>query len=253
MLYNIEDNNVFALTYSNMNNLRYKSISINKNTPTEKKALLTHHTLDNIIIEKHNISKAEIFLNIHDNSYIWMLYIILYGYDEYQILERKDYFVKEQELRYKLVELLGSLSSKDKNRIKTEKVCIKDIISEIGNNCPLSFDSFTQLNKIFKHNICLSKKYISFLIHYSDDDIFWICDIKKQRLYKLNKEHNKDYIENKYYLVENINKPFKSESYYKVDELRKICEQFNITIKREDGKNKTKKELYKELMYKIEL
>ena len=46
------------------------------------------------------------------------------------------------------------------------------------------------------------------------------------------------------YKIENINKPIKAESAYKVQDLIDICSKLGIEINIETGKKKTKKELY---------
>jgi hypothetical protein len=54
-------------------------------------------------------------------------------------------------------------------------------------------------------------------------------------------------IKNKYYLIENIDKPIKGISSYKISELAAISKFFDIKLTYESGKNKTKKDIYEEI------
>ena len=45
-------------------------------------------------------------------------------------------------------------------------------------------------------------------------------------------------------IVDNINKPLKAISSYKVNDIRDLCKKFNINVMKSPTKYKTKKELY---------
>ena len=72
---------------------------------------------------------------------------------------------------------------------------------------------------------------------------------------------NKNYLEKKYYKVCNLDKPFKSVTTYKLQDLKDIASKFGISITKEltvttlsgtiKNKTKTKKELYSEILEKI--
>jgi hypothetical protein len=51
-------------------------------------------------------------------------------------------------------------------------------------------------------------------------------------------------IVNDFYKIENINKPIKCESSYKVQDLLDISSKLGIELNNNDGKKKTKKEMY---------
>lgn len=261
MIYDIEYNNKYSLMHSNIKNLQYNNTFFNSGTNNNRKKE-SYDSGKKIL--KYNVVEQEPELlsgneygsgsyNLDNNSLLWIIYIMLYSYEEYCLIDTKNLFSKEQEFRYKLIELLQIISKKQADRIKVEKINVKDIINELGNNEEISLKSFKQINFIFKQNICICKSYIACIHNYNDSKSFWVCNINKKELMKPNDKYTMEYLQTNYHLVDNIEKPFKSESYYKADELRSMCSKLNIPVKNENNKNKTKKELYRELMNKIEL
>jgi hypothetical protein len=53
------------------------------------------------------------------------------------------------------------------------------------------------------------------------------------------------------YVINDLKKPLKSPSAYKVSDLQTIAQQLNIIINKSNGKPKTKTELYDEISNKI--
>jgi hypothetical protein len=151
-----------------------------------------------------------------------------------------------------LIEPLNKLSILKKDNLKTLRIKVNDIINELGNNMELSIQTFKGLCYLLNINICITRNIVGEKINRDvNSDLYWVCDINKKTLYK--KRHDGEYINNKYYLVKDINKPFNSETYYTAPQLREICDKTNIKITQDNGKNIIKKELYKNLLYKIEL
>ena len=56
---------------------------------------------------------------------------------------------------------------------------------------------------------------------------------------------------NSYYVIENIEKPLKAFSNYKLDELVFIAQKLNINIYDEHAKKKKKQELYENILQKL--
>ncbi len=56
---------------------------------------------------------------------------------------------------------------------------------------------------------------------------------------------------NSYYNIENIDKPLKAFSNYKLDDLVSIAEKLNINIYDEHSKKKKKQELYENILQKL--
>jgi hypothetical protein len=66
----------------------------------------------------------------------------------------------------------------------------------------------------------------------------------------IGEEELQSYLSN-YFYIENIEKPLKAFSSYKLDELIKIAEQLNIAICDENGKKKKKQDYYEQIAQKI--
>ena len=66
---------------------------------------------------------------------------------------------------------------------------------------------------------------------------------------KLDINNDSEKIKNTLYKIENIDKPIKSITYYKISDLITICNKLSITTLNEStNKNKNKKELYESLI-----
>lgn len=271
-MYNLEDtihyNNSFALTYDNEKNLNHCFKSNGKNsllykTPVEKtnnglktcdKSLYDNVTDNKNVKEKNKpvYDIKETTVKLHIKSLLWIIYVMIHGEEEYKILEKKQYFNKEQDLRYSLIENIQKMSDKKKQYLKAHKIKLQTIISDLGNNHQLTIDSFIGLCMILNINVCLVKNKIAQVLmnNVKSDDI-WCIDVNKQLL--SSQLTNMKFCEKKYYLVENIIKPFKGISSYKIKELQDICLCLNIKTSMSNGKKMTKKVLYQELLDKIEI
>ena len=66
---------------------------------------------------------------------------------------------------------------------------------------------------------------------------------------KLDINNDSEKIKNTLYKIENIDKPIRSITYYKISDLTTICNKLSITTLNEStNKNKNKKELYESLI-----
>lgn len=236
----IENNNKYSLLYGR--DLKRRNIFDNN---------IKYKQNNNVIVEKDTTNKKNEKYKFHKNSFFWIIYTIIYGYTDYELLSSKEYFSKEQEIRYALIDTLQKLSSKKKDFLKGQQIKIPNIITELGNNIRLSNTSFIGLCIILNINVCLIRNTVAQLILQNDDKMLYCIDINNTDLYK--EKVSKEYCDKKYYLVENIGKPFYSISSYKADELRDICKSNGIETVNINGKNKTKKILYQELNDKIEI
>lgn len=240
MFFNIEQNNNFAL--SQLNKIIYTKPDFN-----EQQIKLSNKK-DTI---KKDINKLDERYRYETNKFIFMLYIILEGYHEFKDLNQTNLFKTENKFRFKLIDTIKNKNNQAEVFFKNHKIKSNEMISELGNNMKLSFNTFKGLCFLNKINIVFLKNKVCELLCFNDTYPIMKCDINNNILYT--EEISKKYIMDKYYLVENINKPFYSVSHYKVGELRNICEKVEIPTKNDASKNFTKAELYSKLMYKIEL
>jgi hypothetical protein len=116
----------------------------------------------------------------------------------------------------------------------------------------LSLDTFIGLCMMLNINVILVKNCIAqLLLNNENDKNVWQVNVNKTKIDKCENITKK--YESCYYLVDNITKPFKAISAYKAHELRSICEKVGIMTTNDKNKNKTKKDLYQELIDKIEI
>ncbi len=213
--------------------------------------------------QKHKNIKIESIKNTiftkycNINSYIWMLYVIIYGNEEYKLIHSDTIYKNEQEFRFKLVKCLQKINDKTKDILKVNKLKIEVAISELGNGEEISLDTLIICVIILKEPVFFAKGTCGKIINYSDKQhtCYYCVNINEKQLYLdvIDDKH----INDNYYLVDNITKPFKSISSYKLDELKSICGKMkidtNITGINSKIKSKTKTMLYEELIHKIEI
>jgi hypothetical protein len=152
-------------------------------------------------------------------------------------------------------------------------------------NYNLDLDIFFVLMKILKINFIYISHKCSFVFNDEFDDKYFIIINDPKKTFELNhfihnllhcdeKQYNETILNNahNYTLIElnkedfdriatltekntatftDIKKPFKSMSYYKVDQLRELCNKMNIQINQSNGKSKTKQSIYTEIENKL--
>lgn len=192
-------------------------------------------------------------VKLHTKSYIWILYVMIFGYDEYELIDTELYFKTEQTFRFDLIKRIQKLSSDKLNYAKAHKIKVPLIMNELGNDSNISVASFIGLCMLLHMNICMVKHKVAQICNYNlnEEELFFILDVNKTILHV--DKQTKQMCEETYYLVENIHKPFKAFSSYSAPDLRHICAQLDISTKTEKNTNKTKKVLYQELIDKIEI
>jgi hypothetical protein len=161
------------------------------------------------------------------------------------------YFLEKLEAINKLI------SKKEKDKPRYFKV--NDIILKLGNNEKVDLLTFIACCYIENINILLVNKkiasYIEFDNKFVNNPEFYKVDIHCKNDINIKKINYNDF-KNEYYIVDDIIKPLKSASYYKVDDLRDIAEYLEIKtydIVNGKQKNKTKQILYNELKNYMEV
>jgi hypothetical protein len=147
---------------------------------------------------------------------------------------------------------------KEKQLIKTHKF---DTFSNIENNLAnenlLNVKTFLTLCVIENLNILFVKNKCYYELITNDTESLYIIyanDINNSNSnnksyfnrygYKIDTTNEADKIKTNLYKLENIDKPIKGLSSYKVSELIDICNKLSIETKNTDGKNKSKNDLY---------
>ena len=199
--------------------------------------------------EKKQEVKEDFFSVPYKNKLLWFLYIVNNGMGSYEQVT-SNYYSVEQESKFIYIDVLRN----NKKIVKLKKWKIKDIEHDITfSNC----FSLTTLE-------CLS--YLSGInLYYIDNNkIYTSIDSAFQKnmiIHKINNEYKLELIYDDSILhektleyrkqlwnIENISKPLKSISSYKVQQLLDIAEKLKINIMKTPTKKKTKKVLYDEIM-----
>jgi hypothetical protein len=201
---------------------------------------------------KHN-NKLGVFIPPEMDSLFWCLYIMKYGEIHYEMLDNKS-VVTEKKLKIEYVE-----------KIRLNKVLLKtykfNTFSELENNLTndktLSLTSLLSLCALDNLNIMVIQNKTYYELRMNDSaDTAIIQKFDKKFGVKLvdNDFFKNDLIKNDFIQIENVEKPLKAISAYKVNDLILICNKLEIDVKHAlSEKTKTKKELYEDIYKKIEL
>jgi len=197
-------------------------------------------------------SKLPLFIPSEQDSLFWCYYIILNGDCDYEMLNVKNSLISKQ-IKINYVTKIRE----NKPVIKTYKFdTITSIESNLANDNNISIKTVMSLCAIDKINlIFVSRKTYFELLMNDTEPIYIIREIESQSKYS--KKYgfeiaNNDSLENirtTLYKIENLDKPIKGLSSYKVKDLTDICDKLAIqTTNTETGKNKTKNELYESII-----
>ena len=190
--------------------------------------------------------------NFNENSLFWVFYSVLNN--EY---EKEKMFQIKQNFCIKLLEQVKV----NKGELKECKVKYTDFEQSLLYDKDINAETLKVLARIFRKNILYTEniKYYKFFekdekVEKDEKDEKELILIKKrENYYSCEKVENSkktqilEQIEKTHYFVENVKKPINSASYYKLDEIKTIAEQLNIKLAYQNGKNKTKTELYQEI------
>jgi hypothetical protein len=181
------------------------------------------------------------------DTLFWCLYAMKHGIEKYHMLERRN-FILEKKIKIEYIENLR----KEKQLLKTYKFAtLAHIEDQLANHVKIDFKTFITLCTLENLNIHFIKSKTCYT-HLMNDtsDIFVIFYLDKDRyaFQKIDKSELANFTE-PYYVLDNIEKPIKSISSYKVQELIDICNKLGIEIIHSDTKKtKTKQQLYESIV-----
>jgi hypothetical protein len=202
---------------------------------------------------KTPLSKQPVlFIPKEQDTLFWCYYIILNGEGSYEMMNVKNSLIAKQ-LKINYV----SKIRENKSVIKTYKFdTITSMESNLANDNNISIKTVMSLCAIDKINlIFVSRKSYFELLMNDTGPIYIIKELDFQSKY--NKKYgfeiaNNNSLENirtTLYKIDNLDKPIKALSSYKVKDLTDICLKLAIEVtKPETGKNKTKNELYESII-----
>lgn len=203
-------------------------------------------------IKTNTFNKSSIFVPREQETLFWCYYIILNGEANYEMLNVKNSLIAKQiKINY-----VGKIRE-NKSVIKTYKFdTITNIESNLANDNNINIKTVMSLCAINKINlIFVSRKTYYELLMNDTEPIYIIRELDNHSKY--NKKYgfeiaNEDSLQNirtTLYKIDNLDKPIKALSSYKVKDLTDICEKLAIKIHKDDTtKNKTKNELYESII-----
>lgn len=224
----INNNKFINIDRNNTNDINNKHSKKNANNIEQK--------FEKILGKKrYDIKEAD--------SAFWCFYILKYGYDHYELIYNKHFSI-EKELKIKTIEMIN----KDKSLLKNFKLKHIEIESNLLNDKYTTIESLFALCIYNDVNLFLVKNQTYYEIKVNDDKITNIIHLKDNQFSLEYDSDNTKYLN--YYCIENVNKPIKSVSAYKVDELIIICNKLKIDIFK-NGIKKKKPELYSDILSKL--
>lgn len=235
----------YILNKSNIENyLKYNkpisSLSDNKRNKLEKHK------------EKTDKRPTNRFVPREKDTLFWCYYIIINGDLPYETMNDKSP-LSEKRIKIDWVSKIRN----HKSVVKTYKFdTITNIESNLANDDYISIKTIFTLCAIENINLIFVKRYTYFELLMNDtNDIYIIRETENSTKYKKTYSYeiaNKDTIQQIHttlYKLESIDKPIKSLSSYKVKDLLDICNKLAIeTTRNDNGKIKTKNELYESLI-----
>ena len=197
-------------------------------------------------------NKYSLFIPKEEDTLFWCYYIIFSGESSYEMMNVKNSLLAKQ-IKINYIDKIR----KNKQTIKIYKFdTITNIENNLANENNININSVMTLCAIDKINIIFIRKNTYYELLMNDTEPIYII---RETEYKT--KYCKKYgfeiadstileqIRTTLYKVETLNKPIKSLSSYKVQELIDICNKLGIEIKQIDtGKNKSKNELYESLI-----
>tara|TARA_B100000073_G_C23736057_1_gene572186 strand:+ start:2272 stop:3000 length:729 start_codon:yes stop_codon:yes gene_type:complete len=195
------------------------------------------------IVKSINKIKNNTFFYPKVNDTLFWCYIIkMYGIEEYDVNNTNRFSYE----KIKKIELIETIRN-NKDTLKKLKIKKADIENELVYNSNMSISTFIIIMIINKFNV----------IYYNDKCYYEMSGIgDKNDLIIINEKNNKygismdnemikiDDIRNNRLIIENINKPIKAISNYKLAELQHICKKLKIKIVDDNDKKYKKKDLY---------
>ncbi len=198
------------------------------------------------------------FVPFQKDKLFWCFYIILNGYEEYEMI-RTNSFSIEKQLKIKTVEKLKSI----KDQLKELKLKRTELEDELVNKQMITTKGLCALCLV--HNVSVTyvygRKYceITPIEPAVKQGIIMQNEKKEDALKWTSNEmnNNEDFltqIRADYWFIENIQKPLNAPSAYTLSELQEIANKLQITTHvqvNEKSKAKTKTALYEEILQTI--
>lgn len=211
----------------------------------------TKHVSKNSMLKqeiKHNIKKSRNrFLPNHKDKLFWCLFVIIYGIDEYEMIGTH-FFEKEQKLKFDFIEQVRN--HKDKLKANQFKP-LSSFEDDLANNPSINLNTFMALLCIYDKNICYRNGKMVYSSTRDENQEYFLltkleANVENYELELGDDVGNKiDDLKIRLYEIPSYQYKLKSISSYKTDELKEMCNKFNIDLSY-SGKI-LKKDMYEKL------
>lgn len=247
---------------------KYKELIDNNNVDSSKTNSIKLKKLASIDYNKMQRKYNEKKKLFYEDKLFWCFYKIYKNMEDIDI-ENLNIMKEEKDFKINIVNKIHN-NKEIKDLLKKHKFKKNLVEDELLNSKKISLTTFECLVMLHSMDVFIIKNNNSYtyfnynnIFEENDDNnnsyekfkdynfIIFESFSSVDKKFELNIENNvsnlfiKNIIDNYYYL-ENLDKPIKAFSSYKLDDLINICNKLKITIYN-DSKKKTKKELYEEI------
>ena len=241
----INDNN-YNHVFNNLQDYMLDETNIKRTLEMKTHSELSSFKSKNENICKEQKPKNTIFIPKEKDSLFWCFYIMKNGDAKYEMIEHKN-ILTEKKHKIEYVEKIR----KEKQIVKTYKFAtLTHIENNLANENQLDIKTFLTLCAIENLNVLFVKNKTYFELLMNDSNELYIVYLLQNNKYgyEIN-DINAQQIKTTLYKLDNIDKPIKSITGYKLLELVEICEKLAIDIvNKETNKNKCKKDLYESII-----
>ncbi len=245
---------------SNSNNSKKQNIIVHSGVPRNRVQINYS--------KKYSKYNEPFKINNHKNfadKLFWIFYKIINNFNDSD-LEHINTFKIMKEFKINCVEKLKN----QKNNLKDFKIQKGLVEDDLTNNEKISFKTFYGLCVLYLVNVILIRDNNTYCVLCTNNDEK-VINLQNYKLLKITNvkmssqfnnfdielvnnsttEEELQQILKSYYVIENIEKPLKAFSNYKLDDLVSMAEKLSINIYDETSKKKKKQELYENILQKL--
>ena len=239
----------YMLDENTINRSFVKSNNKSNNTTNNSSNNSLNNKSNNKSFENKKIVKEDndIFTPNQKDNLFWCFYILKYGEANYEMLDNIN-IVLEKKLKIDYVEKIR----KEKQIVKSHKFAtLTHLENQLANEVKIDINTFFTLCVIENINVLYVSKKIYFELLMNDDKIHIIHRLDNYSKYGYEgiSQSKIELYRSTLFKVDNVEKPVKTISAYKVSELVEFCSKLGIEICIKDtNKNKSKKDLYESLI-----
>jgi hypothetical protein len=255
-----DKSNIITPNITNSNNSKKQNIVVNVGVPRNRVQINYS--------KKYSKYNEPFKINNHKNfadKLFWIFYKIINNLNDTD-LEHINSFKIMKEFKIASVEKLKN----QKNILKDFKIQKSAVEDDLTNNEKISFRTFHALCVLYLVNVIVIRDNNTYCVLCTNDDEK-VINLQNYKLLKITNvkmssqfnnfdielvnnsitEEELQKILKSYYVIENIEKPLKAFSNYKLDDLVSIAEKLSIDIYDEHAKKKKKQELYENIIQKL--